>query len=396
MPEKKLTLAWMTYYPVAWMPNLPPELEGSPRGHPAPWERILLNEFASVPNLDLHVFSVDRFFPVSTSFRSGGVNFHCVKVPGRLRLASNYWLETLLIRRKLAPIKPDMVHAWGMERGGALVASRMGRPHLVTVQGLLSWAAKLTEPTFYQKLEVRLEKPSMGRARMVTAESGFAVSWLKDLYPHLDVLQVEHAPDPVFFQVDRSPVTAPIRFLHVGHVTQLKGTDLLLRALDQLRKQLDFQLVLVTTPNPSYMAVLRGMVSPDLWDRVVIKENLTQQQIAAGLAQATMVLFPTRADNSPNSVKEAVVAGVPVVASRVGGLVDYVIPGENGVLFESGNLGAFKTGILEAVSHPAFGRGRVNPGTHDRMRAYLSPSTMKKKFLEAYDAVLGRRAVNES
>jgi glycosyltransferase involved in cell wall biosynthesis len=99
------------------------------------------------------------------------------------------------------------------------------------------------------------------------------------------------------------------------------------------------------------------------------------------------MLCPTRADVSPNSVKESVVAGVPVVASSVGGIPDYVVPDENGILFDSGDLESCIQSIREACAHPLFGRGLVNPEALARMRNYLSPETMGRRFMEAYQQV---------
>ena len=65
------------------------------------------------------------------------------------------------------------------------------------------------------------------------------------------------------------------------------------------------------------------------------------------------------------------------IAVTANGLVpDYVIPGENGILFDSGNLEGCVRSIREACAHPLFGQGQVNPETLTRMRAYLSPETM--------------------
>jgi hypothetical protein len=47
-----------------------------------------------------------------------------------------------------------------------------------------------------------------------------------------------------------------------------------------------------------------------------------------------------------------------------------------------------KGAILEAVRHPLFGQGRVEPGTIASVRDYLSPERMSEKFLAAYRAVL--------
>ncbi|MBI1842451.1 MAG: glycosyltransferase, partial [Verrucomicrobia bacterium] len=89
-------------------------------------------------------------------------------------------------------------------------------------------------------------------------------------------------------------------------------------------------------------------------------------------------------DNSPNAVKEAVAAGVPVVASAIGGIVDYVIPGENGFLFPAGNVEGCRGAIRSALGHETLGKGHVPSDALGRLRDYLSPATMCRKFLEAY------------
>ncbi len=101
-----------------------------------------------------------------------------------------------------------------------------------------------------------------------------------------------------------------------------------------------------------------------------------------------MLLMPTRADTSPNAVKEAVVAGLPVVAATVGGIPDYVVQGKNGLLFPAGDLEAFTQSIRSACAHPLFARGQVEPATLAVERDYLSPEMMAKNFLAAYETAL--------
>ena len=89
-----------------------------------------------------------------------------------------------------------------------------------------------------------------------------------------------------------------------------------------------------------------------------------------------------------NAVKEAVVAGVPVVATRTGGIPDYVFPGNNGFLFESGKVDDCCAMIRQALAHPLFSMGKVDPVTLERVREYLSAETMAAKFAEAYEITL--------
>jgi len=133
---------------------------------------------------------------------------------------------------------------------------------------------------------------------------------------------------------------------------------------------------------------LRPLVSQDLWQRIEFKHDLPPDDVARELETSTMLLLPTRADVSPNAVKEAVVSGVPVVLADTGGIPDYVHSGQNGLLFPPGDLDAFVQAVRAAAKHPLFGRGQVAPESLARSRDYLSPMRMAQKFLAAYERAL--------
>jgi glycosyltransferase involved in cell wall biosynthesis len=309
-----------------------------------------------------------------------------------MRTLTLFWWETLLIRRCLKGINPDLVHAWGTERGAALVASRLGFPYLVTMQGLIEWYGQRVKLGRVQQLEARLERPSLRRASVVTTESTFAVQWLRQHYPHLEVRQAEHAANWLFHRLERRPELRPLRFLCVAVLSRIKGTDILLQGLDRLCREVDFRLTIVGPPAAEFIAKMKAVTSAELWERIEFKHELTQEQVAAEMERATMVLFPTRVDTSPNSVKEAVVAGVPVIASAIGGIVDYVLPGKNGLTFKAGDLEAFVATVRAAVAHPLFCRGQVEDLTRKQMSEYLSPAVMRERFFSAYERVWERAA----
>lgn len=380
--------AWISYFPVEWLPGAPEEVRRLPRQHPATWQRVLLEELAGQKGLELHVLVVRKQFPRTFDFEWKGVQFHCLKVPPGMRALSLFWWETLLIRRALKAIRPDLVHAWGVERGAALVASRLGYPYLVTIQGLLRWYLQQIRQNWAQVFEASLERPALKRASLVTTESSFGVRWLAGEYPHLKILQVEHAPNWLYHKIERQPATKPVHFLYVGVLSLIKGSDIMLKGLDRVMADLDFHLTIIGGGSPEFMERLKAETSPGLWERITMKHGLTPEQVAREMASATMMLFPTRADTSPNSVKEAVVAGLPVVASEVGGIPDYVKAGKNGITFPAKDVEAFVKAVRAAIAHPLFGCGQVDQQTKAEMREYLSPARMKTLFLTAYEAAL--------
>ena len=80
-------------------------------------------------------------------------------------------------------------------------------------------------------------------------------------------------------------------------------------------------------------------------------------------------------------------AGLPVIASNIGGIPDYVFPGKNGLLFAAGVLPDFIKAIQQACVHPLFKKGAVEAETLTRTRAYLSPERMARNFLAAYEGL---------
>jgi len=388
--KQPLNVAWISEYPLEWMSDLPTAFRGLPRQHPASWMPVLLDEFRKVPQLKLHVCVLRKNVRQSQVFEQNGVSFHVLKVPPLLRAPSFFLVDTVVLKQELKRIQPDLVHAWGTERGAALVASRLGYPYLVTIQGLLTWYRELIPFSTHDRFATLLEKVGLRRARFVTTESTFTTGYLRQSFPHLTVIQAEHAPNPIFFQVQRRPQSAPVRFIAIGTLDFRKGSDLLMRGLNELTPDFPFELLVIGGSQGSIIDSLRPQLSAEFWRRVNFKVNLSPAEVAAELSTATIKVLPTRADTSPNAVKESVVAGVPAVASRIGGIPDYVFSGRNGILFPSGNLPALVDSLRNAVNHPLLGKGQVDASCLSETREYLSPVRMKQRFLEAYHRVLQR------
>jgi glycosyltransferase involved in cell wall biosynthesis len=391
--KRPLTVAWISEYSIEWVPDIPDELKHLPRRHPATWEIVLLDEFVKDPRLKIHVVLLRHRIKRSVSFERHGATFHVLKGKPWMRLASAFFLDTILIRRLLRHIQPDLVHAWGNEKAAGWVADRLGRPYLVTIQGLFGWYKERVPMSRYDLLMERVERISLSRAPVATTESTFAVGYLKQRFPNLQVVQAEHAPNRVFRNVQRQPQTQPLHFISIAGLGHRKGTDLLFQALDKLCKELSFKLTVISLPNPDYLKSLRASVSEELWSRVEFKHHLLPDQVARELETPTMLIFPTRADTSPNAVKESVVAGLPVVASNVGGIPDYVFPGRNGVLCEPGNVESLIQGIRTACAHPLLSQGKVAPETLAQTREYLSPERMAQNFMKAYNTALNAARV---
>lgn len=83
-----------------------------------------------------------------------------------------------------------------------------------------------------------------------------------------------------------------------------------------------------------------------LEDRVIMLGKLDAEQMKERFLACHTFVCPSVLENSPNTVGEAMLLGVPVAASDAGGIPDMVTDGKDGILFQMGNVEA----LAEAVS----------------------------------------------
>jgi len=92
-------------------------------------------------------------------------------------------------------------------------------------------------------------------------------------------------------------------------------------------------------------------------------------QVPAALAAIDVLVVPSIwPENSPLVIREAFLAGVPVVASRIGGIVEAVQEGRNGLLFEPGDAGDLARVLT---------RLRTERGLLDSLRAGAASTTVR-------------------
>jgi len=116
----------------------------------------------------------------------------------------------------------------------------------------------------------------------------------------------------------------------------------------------------------------------------------TRYDVPAILARADVACLPSLAEGLPNAVMEAMAAGLPVVATPVGGTPELVIPGETGLLAPPAEPGAFADALLEVLADRDAARRMGARGRRLIARDY-SLDALAAGHGELYRAVLERR-----
>ena len=95
----------------------------------------LLQGFAQLPEVEVHVVSCLRQPVASPNKIADNIFYHSLVVPGLGWMKSGYFGCIHAVRRKLKEINPDIVHGQGTERDCAIAAVHSGYPNVVTIHG---------------------------------------------------------------------------------------------------------------------------------------------------------------------------------------------------------------------------------------------------------------------
>jgi glycosyltransferase involved in cell wall biosynthesis len=115
-----------------------------------------------------------------------------------------------------------------------------------------------------------------------------------------------------------------------------------------------------------------------------------REDVPAVLAQADIFVLPSRSEAFPNALTEAMAAGVPVVATAVGGIPELVTDGETGRLVPTGDPMALARAVLELLDEPMRAAELGRAGRR-RIEETYSFDRMVDAFSTLYLSELGAR-----
>jgi glycosyltransferase involved in cell wall biosynthesis len=139
------------------------------------------------------------------------------------------------------------------------------------------------------------------------------------------------------------------RALFVGRLAAQKGVSLLVDAAARLATP-GAQLVLVGD-GPQRSALERQVRRARLQDRVTFAGFVPRRALSGVLGHADVLVLPSRYEELGSVLLEGMQAGLPIVASAVGGIPEAL--GDAGVLVPAGNVGALADAIDAVLGDPA-------------------------------------------
>ena len=242
--------------------------------------------------------------------------------------------------------------------------------------------------------QIRLQRLAYRSATKVVANSGAARGILEQ--EGLATTSIAVIPNGVDSAAspERSPeaATRPVRsIITVANLRPEKNHETLLAAASILVREfpaLQFQIVGAGPRRRELeaLALARG-----------IERHVTflghREDVASLLAGADVFVLPSRSEAFPNGVIEAMAAGLPVVASAVGGLLDLIEDGRTGMLVSPGTPEELAGAVRRLVQDRPFA-ARLGAAARAHVTQRYSFDRMVKAFEDLYIAGLSSRSLS--
>ena len=322
-------------------------------------------------------------------------------------------------RKVIEEYKPDLIHVFGNEWPFGLLAQYTDIPFVIHIQGsIIPYNNALYPPKYngytfvkaagwnlrkdwhrlnaYYKDKSRLEmekriwkyvKHYMGRT-----------SWDKALVNTLTkgstYHHVEEALRPTFLNNENlwtCPIGGKVKLLTTGCTTFWKGIDVMLKTANVLKEAgVDFEWNIA------------GGMSSELQEIVERKEGMryadnnikfvgfcTPEQLIDLMCSSTMYVHTAYIENSPNSICEAQIVGMPIVSTMVGGISTLVRNGEEGDLLPANDPWQIANAIIE-LSKDKDRMIRYSTNSRQHALERHAPENIKTQLLNCYKDLVSK------
>jgi len=288
----------------------------------------------------------------------------------RAHLLHGFWLPGALVALLLGATRnlPVVIHLWGSD---------------FKVLGL--------------PIAARLLVPLLRRADTIICEGEpFAQSLEKMGFPENRIRVLPNGVDlDAFSPQDRAAARQtlglppdPLTIVTVGSLSPHKGQEYLIRSLPEIpRSGLMFRLYLIG--DGEYRPQLQSLVDElKLNDYVTFAGTKKTDEVPLWLNAADIFVQPSLSEGNPNAVLEAMACGLPIVATRTGGLPQMIEDGVDGILIAPASAGDLARQIIALMQEPDRRKKLGANGLHTVRARYASWKTQAEILKAMYLSLL--------
>lgn len=259
-------------------------------------------------------------------------------------------------KRVIDDFEPDVIEIFGSELYMGLASFATNRPCVLHIQGLLSQCIHIFLPPGVSRMKyifkdgliktwgnwqflnywnrsVYREKTILKNIFHVIGRTDWDCQVMKILNPQAQYHYGGELLRADFYDKQERKIPQKLTIVSIISLPLYKGYDLLLKIANILKYEakMDFEWKVYGNVDPKFAESLTRIKH----DQVNVKlcGVASATQLKEAILEATVYVHPSYTENSPNSICEAQILGVPVVATNVGGTNSLVEDGKSGFLF---------------------------------------------------------------
>ncbi len=348
----------------------------------------LLQGFAALPEIEVHVVSCLRQPVRSPEKLAPNIFYHSVVVPKFGWMRTGYQGCIRATRRKLREIQPDIVHGQGTELNCGISAVFSGCPNVLTIHGNMRSVAKYyaARPGSFLWLAARLEAFTLRRTGGVFCNSAYTEELVSPLAKK--TWRVPNALRMEFFAplAGREKSAVPV-LLNVGVVQPYKRQlELLAVARNLQRRGLKFEMQFAGDRmlHTAYGAEFdRQLAAAPAGCARHLGEQSTAQLLAAMDAGRALVHFSAE-ESFGLVVAEALARNLKFFGAATGGVVDIASGVDGAELFSGGDFAALENSLARWLT----AGGPPPRNAAQTMRQRYHPEIVARQHLGVYREIL--------
>ncbi|HUR65042.1 MAG TPA: glycosyltransferase [Chitinophagaceae bacterium] len=172
------------------------------------------------------------------------------------------------------------------------------------------------------------------------------------------------------------------RFIHVSNMVTLKNVEGILRAFALFcSKNSNTELIMVGDTDPATRNFATGLKIPA--NKVSFRGEVSYEQVAKEMQQADCFILFSNIENSPCVIGEALCCGLPVIATRVGGVPE-LLDQSNGILVDAKQEDQLAASMERVITnYTAYDRRKIS---EDAAKIFSSV-IIGKQLMNIYDSV---------
>jgi len=351
----------------------------------------LTEQLKRYSDLELHVVSVSNLIKNDKTVNNDNLTVHYLSSPKLPRLITSLTIDQHKVIKKIKEINPDIVHAHCTAPLYGFPASLMSKkyPILLTVHGFVKKEQKILGgiTSFVKSIIYGLmERYTLKTIQNIIVTTPYLAEIVESLYQKkAHVIPIGIRDD--YFDIKNNEKKG--RVLFVGGIGPIKGLLNLLKAINLVKRTIptvNLHIVGLIKKKPYYVTLNEYISKNKLKRNITFSGFLNRKETKKEYGECSVFVLPSQEETQGLVLLEAMAAGKPVVATRVGGIPHIVEDNKTGFLVEYGNVGDLGEKIIKFLRDKDL---RRDMGKNGKERAKLfSNEENTKRIYSVYKKLL--------